>query len=150
MTEDEFIKSTAEFWQKDDVYNAWHQIYKYTGADWVKYVLDTIKVEVTSDKLLLTEEDRSRDLRRRIEQQILDIEESDNIPSLNQLRSKLRDCLQRLAVRDQDSQLVDSCLRCMIHIGADVEGLISKYLKVQEPRDQALQRLAELKDSGAG
>lgn len=55
-----------------------------------------------------------------------------------------------LAVRDQDSQLVDSCLRCMIHIGADVEGLISKYLKVQEPRDQALQRLAELKDSGAG
>ena len=54
-----------------------------------------------------------------------------------------------LAVRDQDSQLVDSCLRCMIHIGADAEGLISKYLKLQEPRDQALQRLAELKDSGA-
>ena len=52
-----------------------------------------------------------------------------------------------LALRDDDKELVDACLMCLLRVQADVDYLIPKFVKAENLIEVARARIVELKES---
>lgn len=111
LTESEFVRSTSQYWVNGDIYNAWMNVYEYTGIKWVKYVVDTLELEPLVIPEPLSLEERSRVIREQINEKMLALETPAELPSIEELKSSLKEQLAKLTEEDRElvPWLVESC-----------------------------------------
>ena len=59
----------------------------------------------------------------------------------------VRCCQLALALRDDDKELVDACLVCLLRVRADTDHLIPKFVKAEDLLEVVRARIVELERS---